>query len=395
MDDFDVAIVGGGLVGVSLAVALADLPLRIVLLEAAAPPASAPAWDERCIALNDASRRIFESLGIWDAVATEAEPIRATHVSERGRFGVARFEAADAGLEALGYNVPLRAIGAALWQRLRASRVELRCPARVTTLAAGDAHVELRFSSGAGAATLRVRLLAAADGADSAVRAALGIGAEVRDYAQQAVVSAVRLTRPHRGVAYERFTAEGPLALIPKPGDAASLVWTLPTAAASAALALGDEEYLARAQEVFGGRLGRFAALGRRSAHPLRRVVAKTPAAARVVLLGNAAQSLHPVAAQGFNLGLRDVAALAAALRATPEDPGAASVLAGFAEARASDRRRVSDFTDFLVRSFSNRVPGLAQARHWGLVAADLLPGARERLLRQHLGHFGLLPSGK
>ncbi|MDB5985477.1 MAG: 2-octaprenyl-6-methoxyphenyl hydroxylase [Nevskia sp.] len=390
----DIAIVGGGLVGASLAVALAGTSRRVLLIEAAQPPATAPAWDERCIALNDASRRIFEALGIWRELEAAAEPIRATHISERGRFGAARFTAADAGLDALGYNVPLRALGAALWQRLRASNVELLCPARVTAVTAQPDWVALQIA-GADASTtctIHAQLLAAADGAQSAVRAQLGIGAQTRDYAQHAVVSAVRLSRAHGGVAYERFTSDGPLALIPKPGSAASLVWTLPTAQVEAALAASDDDYLQRAQAAFGGRLGNFVELGRRFSYPLSRVVAESSAAPRVALLGNAAQSLHPIAAQGFNLGLRDVAALAGLLD-DGGDPGAAALLAEFSAARASDRKRVSGFTDLLVRTFSNRVPGLMQARHWGLVAVDLLPGLRESVLRQHLGHLGLPPA--
>lgn len=404
--DYDIAIVGGGLVGASLAVALADSSLRIVLIEAAQPPTSLPAWDERCIALNDASRRIFEMLGVWDQLKAQAMPILATHISERGRFGTARFGAADAGLEALGYNVPLRAIGTALLQRRRDSRVELRCPARVSAVTAYANRVELQIvhtaqnfidhNSVFASTTISTRLLAAADGAQSAVRKLLGIGAQTRDYAQHAVVSAVRLSRPHVGVAYERFTTSGPLALIPKMNlgasdncDAASLVWTLPSEQVPAALDANDYEYLQQVQAVFGGRLGRFTELGRRFAYPLARVIAEACTVPRVALLGNAAQSLHPVAAQGFNLGLRDVAGLAGLIAET-EDPGTAELLGAFRTLRADDRSRVSGFTDLMVRTFSNRLPGLAQTRHWGLVAVDLLPGLRESVLRQHLGHFGL-----
>ncbi len=410
--DYDIAIVGGGLVGASLAVALAESSWRIVLIEAAQPPISQPAWDERCIALNDASRRIFETLGIWRELEPDAMPILATHISERGCFGTARFSAADAGLEALGYNVPLRAIGAALWQRLRDSRVQVLCPARVTAVSVNTDRVELQIvsaepnvadqDSASASTTISARLLAAADGAQSAVRALLGIGAQTRDYAQHAVVSAVRLSRPHAGVAYERFTTSGPLALIPKTNlgardncNAASLVWTLPSEQLSAALDASDYDYLQQAQTVFGGRLGRFTELGRRFAYPLARVIAEVSKVPRVALLGNAAQSLHPVAAQGFNLGLRDVAGLAGLIAEIndADDPGAADLLAGFSALRAGDRSRVSGFTDLMVRTFSNRLPGLAQTRHWGLVAVDLLPGLRESVLRQHLGHFGL-PAG-
>ena len=390
MKDYDIAIIGGGLVGASLAVALAESPLRVVLVEAAAPPASSPSWDERCIALNDASHRIFSGYGVWEAMQADAAPIVATHISERGRFGTARFAASEAGLPALGYNVPLRAIGAALSARMRQlPNLSLLQPARLCALKAGVDAVELSVESGGATRTISARLVAAADGARSAVRDLLGIAAERRDYAQHAIVSAVRLSRPHQGVAYERFTPDGPIAVIPKPDGAASLVWTLPDEQVEARLALSDAAYLALAQDCFGGRLGRFTELGRRWSHPLARVLSDSLTAPRTVFIGNAAQSLHPVAAQGFNLGLRDVAALAAEI-GDAADPGAAASLAAYAERREQDRGRVSDFTDLMVRTFSNRVPFLSQARHWGLVAVELAPPLRQAVLRQHLGHLGL-----
>ncbi|MBL6749901.1 MAG: 2-octaprenyl-6-methoxyphenyl hydroxylase [Nevskia sp.] len=389
----DIAIVGGGLAGASLAVALAEAPLRLALIESAAPPAGQPAWDERCIALNDASRRIFEACGVWQALRGAAAPILATHISEQGRFGTARFAAADAGLEALGYNVPLRAIGAALLARLRAMpRLRLLQPARVEALDCAGDTVRLSVRTAGTVQVLAARLVAAADGADSSVRRLLGIGAERRDYGQQAIVSAVRLARPHRGVAYERFTPQGPVALIPKPGDTASLVWSVPQEQAARLLALDDAGYLAAVQQAFGGRLGNFLALGRRWAFPLARVMSERLVAPRVVLVGNAAQSLHPVAAQGFNLGLRDVAALAAQVSGAA-DPGDSGLLSAYESSRLHDRGRAGGLTDLMVRAFSNRVPGLAQGRHWGLVAVDLLSPLRESVLRQHLGHFGL-PGG-
>lgn len=387
---FDVAIVGGGLVGASLAVRLAGTALRVALIEAATPPASAPDWDERCIALNDASHRILSSLGVWPALAADAEAITATHISEKGRFGSTRFTADEAGLAALGYNVPLRAIGAALSQAM-ANTPDLTVlqPARVTAISESADDVALTVLDGAGERRLRARLVVAADGAQSSIREQLGLIAQTRDYHQHAIVSAVRLSRPHHGVAYERFTPDGPMALIPKPDDAASLVWTVPSERVDDMLAWSDDDYLAAAQATFGGRLGRFTALGARRGWPLARVMSDTLVAGRTVFIGNAAQSLHPVAAQGFNLGLRDVANLAERIVGVA-DCGDEVLLRDYAATRRSDRERVSGFTDLLVRAFSNRTPGLAQLRHWGLVAADLMPPVREALLRQHLGHLGL-----
>jgi len=392
----DVAIVGGGLVGASLALALANTPLKLALIEAAAPPVSVPAWDERCIALNDASRRIFAALNIWDELATQAAPITATHISERGRFGVARFNAAEAKLDALGHNTPLRALGALLLARAQAqANLQWFCPARVQGITLASNGAQLTLDSDA---RINAKLVVAADGASSALRALLGLGAEVRDYQQSAVVTAVRVQRDPNGVAYERFTPMGPFAVLPKPrllddsaeGHPCSLIWTLPTARAEALHGVPETDFIAEAQQVFGERLGRFLAIGRRIAYPLYRTVSETLTAPRVVFCGNAAQSLHPVAAQGFNLGLRDVHCLAARL-SQATDPGAAALLADYAASRADDRRHTADFTDQLVRLFSNRLPVVSSLRHLGLLAMDLVPSAKDAVLRQNLGHRGLM----
>jgi 2-octaprenyl-6-methoxyphenol hydroxylase len=390
MTAYDVVIVGGGLVGASLAVALAPSGRRVALLESTAPPKLPPGWDERCIALNVASRRIYEQLGLWPALRAEAEPIASTHISERGRFGVTRFTAAEAGEEALGWNVPVRALGAALWERLpQLPGVTLLCPAKVGALAVTDDAVELR---GEGFAPLHAKLVVACDGAQSAIRTLLGIGAQERDYHQVAIVGAVRSERPHHGVAYERFLPGGPLALIPKPDGRCSVIWTVPAEDAPAMLAWSDAEFLARLQDAFGHRLGRFVEAGRRNGHPLTRVLSDRLTAPRVIFAGNAAQTLHPVAAQGFNLGLRDIATVAELAGPAP-DPGAPKVLALYERRRADERDTVAGFTDRLVRIFSNAIPGLRSARHWGLLALDLIPPVKDAVMRQNLGFAGGTPA--
>ena len=403
-DTIDVAIVGGGLVGASLAVALSKTPLRLALIEAAPPPSGGKPpsgearWDERCIALNAASQQIFSAIGAWDELSGSAEPITWTHISERGRFGVARFMAADAGLAALGYNVPVRALGHALWSRLQQTDARIIAPAEVNEIHVGADSVICRVRhahrgsrgerAGAHGAPDRIkaRLLVAADGANSVVRQLLGLQAMTRDYGQSAIVTAVRVTRPNRGCAYERFTPDGPIALLPNPGNACSLVWTVPTARVEEMLAWADDVFLREAQQTFGERLGKFIELGRRSAHPLTRVMSESLSAPRVLLAGNAAQSLHPVAAQGFNLGLRDVATIAELLR-DPGDPGAPEILAEYESRRGRDRDVVSGFTDRLVRLFSNRIPGLSALRHLGLLALDLAPPLKEAVMWQNLGY--------
>lgn len=384
---FDAVIVGGGLVGASLALALAPLGRRVALIEAAAPPAGAPGWDERCIALNAASQRIFGALGVWEDLAPFATPILSTHISERGRFGVARFSAAEAGLPALGYNIPVRALGQVLWARMQATATQVHCPAKLKGLHAGADLASVVLEPDL---TLTTPLVIAADGAQSAVRAALQVGAETRDYGQHAIVTAVRPARPHQGCAYERFTPDGPIALLPKPDDAeghaCSLVWTVPSERVQAMLAWSEAEFLRAAQEQFGERLGIFKSLGKRSAYPLSRVLSGQLSASRVLFAGNAAQSLHPVAAQGFNLGLRDVAAVAEWLPGQ-SDAGSEGALRAYEHSRLRDREQVSGFTDHLVRLFSNRVPGLSALRHLGLLALDLAPPLKAQVLWQNLGY--------
>ena len=394
----DVVIVGGGLVGASLAIALAPSGKRITLIEAAAPPKSSPAWEEREIALNVVSRRIYQGLGVWDRMAAEATPILVTHISERGRFGVARFTAEEAGEKALGWNVPVRVLGATLWHKLgELSNVTVLCPEEVKGIEVESEGVRVIPSpstgprAGSARDSLLSRLVVACDGAQSVIRKALGVGAQVHDYEQTAIVSGVRPERPHRGVAYERFMPDGPVALLPKPDDRCGLIWTVPTAKAAALLAASDAEFLAQLQEAFGRRLGRFTEVGRRFGMPLTRVLSDRLTAPRVMFAGNAAQTLHPIAAQGFNLGLRDIATIAE-LVADAADPGSPEVLAEYERRRRGERTTVSDFTDGLVRIFSNSIPGLAGARHWGLLALDLLPPVKRAVIRQNIGFAGATP---
>ncbi len=394
-NEFDVVIVGGGLAGASLAVALAPSGKRIALIEAAPPSKAEPAWDERTIALNAASRHIYEGMGIWDALRPEAEPILATHISERGRFGVARFTAKEAGEEALGYNLPLRAISAVLWRTLKASvNVEIICPALVDGIENSPEQVELKLRRGSDEKkeSFMANLVVAADGAQSNVRKLLKIGARQHDYGQTAILSTVKPERSHEGIAYERFTEDGPIAVLPRPGRRCALIWTVPSEKATGMLAWSDHEFLENLHEAFGHRLGGFLQCGIRQGYPLTQTISEKLTAPRVIFAGNAAQTLHPVAAQGFNLGLRDIATVAELLEGGG-DPGSPGVLAEYESRRASDREKVAGFTDQLVRIFSNAVPGLSSARHLGLLALDLLPPIKAAVMRQNLGYAGNTPS--
>ena len=386
-DDFDLAIAGGGLVGASLALALAPLGLRIALVEAVAPVAGSgghPSFDGRTTALANGSVRVFRSLDVWRHMQREATAIRRIHVSEQG-------------LEALGYVLPNRVIGAGLWEGLRrVSGVETLAPARVigTTLA-GDRR---RLTIERDGATLDIgaRLVVAADGARSVIREQAGIEAEHWPYGQTAIIATLTTQRFHDHVAYERFTPEGPIAVLPLSDGRCGLVWTRHPDEAARILALPDEAFLAELQVAFGFRLGRLLRVGVRHSYELALSRAGRHVAPRLAVVGNAAQSMHPIAGQGFNLGLRDAVSLAEVIadaRASGGvDAGDEAVLRAYEEWREEDRRRIVAFTDGLVRLFATPLATLRGLRSLGLLAFDTLPPAKAAMSRLSVGAAGRVP---
>ena len=386
----DVAIVGGGMVGASLALALASSALKIMLIEGVAPGAvGQPSFDDRATALGNGTRSMLQALQVWPAIAPQAAAIEAIHVSDAGHPGVARLRAAEQGIDAFGYVVTNRVLGQVLWQALQRCENVARCmPARATWRGVAADWALLEVTAANQSTKVQARLVVAADGADSAVRAAVGLGADTVDYAQVAIIANVGTAQPHQGQAYERFTAFGPIALLPLQDGNRGLIWTLPAAAASRVLGLADREFLRELQRAFGWRAGRFSRVGRRGQYPLALTRASETLAPRCVLIGNAAQALHPVAGQGFNLGMRDAAMLAELLVTAPDDCGAAPLLAGFDAARTADRSGITRFTDRLVRGFGDRRPGMAMLRSLGLLAFDLSPTAKSALSRLSWG-FG------
>lgn len=395
----DVAIVGGGLVGASLALMLAQLKLRAVLIEAVPfGAAEQPSFDERTTALSNGSRRIFEALEVWPAVARSTAAIRRIHVSDKGRFGFARLSAEEQGLSALGFVVVNRLLGAALWGRMQTQPVKIMAPARVTDVRHEDSHCALEVEHNATRIVVRAKLVVAADGANSAVRSAAGIDSTSKDYGQTAIICNTVSQRFHDHVAYERFTPTGPIAVLPLTDARVGLIWTVASETAAEVLALSDAEFLQRLQNEFGFRLGRFLRVGRRFSYPLSLTRASTHIAPRLAVVGNAAQGLHPIAGQGLNLGLRDAASLAEVLAdagsetSSDFDPGAASILERYSDWRLQDSRRIVAFTDGLVRGFT-RPPGpLALLRDVGLLAFDLLPPAKDALSQLSLGAAGKIP---
>ena len=390
--DCDVAIVGGGLVGASLALALTGLGLSITLIEAVLPEEeSQPSFDTRTTALSNGSRRVFEGLGIWDEVAREATAIRQIHISERGRFGSAVIDAAQEGIPALGFVVENRVVGRALWRRLRhAKELTLWAPAKVASASVESGCSCLTLTDGR---VLRARLAVAADGIASRVREGAGIGATRSDYGQVAVIAQATPGQLHDHVAYERFTPSGPIAALPIPDGRVGLIWTLEPDEAQRVLALNDAQFLSELQVAFGWRLGKFRAVAPRHAYPLSLVKADSPEAPRTVMIGAAAQGMHPIAGQGLNLGLRDAATLAEVLADAPgEDPGSPELLARYAQWRQTDRNAIIGFTDGLVRLFGSRIGPVRMARGLGLVLFDLSPTAKSAMSKLSQGFAGRLP---
>jgi 2-octaprenyl-6-methoxyphenol hydroxylase len=389
----DVAIVGGGMVGASLALALAETGLSILLIEGVAPDSTAqPSFDDRTTALGNASRRIFQALGVWPAIAPRAAPIHTIHVSDAGRFGFARLRAREQDIEAFGFVVSNRIIGAALWEKLaRQSSVTLRVPAKTERVQITPDSVQLILGGGT-PEEWTARLVVAADGAHSSVRAAAGIVADVEDYVQVAIVANVGTDRAQDGTAYERFTPSGPLAVLPLYDGSYGVVWTARPEGAQALLSLSDEDFLRELQARFGWRAGKFIRAGRRASYPLKLSRATATVATRTVLIGNAAQALHPVAGQGFNLGLRDAAILAEILAHAQGDVGSPALLEQFSQWRSADRSGVVGFTDGLVKLFGDTRPGMGTLRSLGLLLFDVTPPAKSALARVSAGFGGKTP---
>ena len=388
MSRVQLAIIGGGLVGASLALALQEgarqRGWRILLIEPFAPGNSyQPSYDARSSALSYGTRQIYERLGLWPALSARAEPIRQIHVSDRGRFGATRLSAESEGVPALGYVVENAWLGQCLWQALDAEVVEWRCPAEVTALQAlGDGY-RLTLNDGS---QLDCDLAVLADGGRSGLREQLGITVKTTPYGQNALIANISTAEAHQGQAFERFTDEGPMALLPLSENRSALVWTRQGSDAQRLAALPDREFLAELQQVFGYRLGALTQVGARHLYPLSLVEASEQVRPHLVVLGNAAHSLHPIAGQGYNLSLRDTLALAEALLDSPATPGDFSVLQDYLQRQRLDQQMTVGFSDQVTRLFSTAQPLLVAGRNLGLLGLDLLPPAKHWFARQAMG---------
>lgn len=393
MENVDVLIVGGGLVGSSLAIALERSGLRVALAEAVPPKVDMqPSYDERNLALARATVNALQAIGVWTHCGARATPIRKIHVSRQGEFGVVRLDAAKHGVDAFGATLPARELGNGLLARLDECRgLQRFAPAKVEAISTRTDCVEVALSTSEGTKTVRTRLLVGADGTNSFVRSALGIESESVDYAQTAFVATLT---PERAIdsAYERFTATGPVALLPLTQGRAGVVLTVPTADAARVAALDGAGFIALLHERFGWRLGKLSKPGKRVSYPLRRLYAQGIVAPRVALIGNAAQTLHPIGAQGFNLGLRDALTLAELLVESKGDVGDPALLAEYAQRRRKDRESTARQSDALARWSANESPPLKLLRSVGLLALDRIAPLQTAMVRRGMGFRGRVP---
>lgn len=394
MPGHDVLIVGGGLVGASLAIALERLGLDVGLVEAAPAGALPPVFDQRNLSFAEATVNALTALGVMSLLQQPSGSIRRIHVSSAGDFGRVHLNAADYGRAAFGQVVVARDFGEALEARLQQlAQLTRYRPARFVGLQrlADDAR-SVRIAEADGERVLRAKLVVAADGARSAVRDAVHIGVEEHDYQQTLFVAKLRTQKVPDGTAYERLTRSGPTALLPRGDGSYGLVHGVSRTDADDVSGLDDRAFLARVQTAFGWRAGRFLEVGPRSSYPLTRCVAQALRAPRVALVGNAAQSLHPLGAQGFNLGLRDALTLAECIAERPEDPGAEAVLTRYAQRRAEDRQRTLAFSDGLARISANTAPLLRPLRSAGLLACSGLGWLQGWLAGGAMGYRGDTP---
>ncbi len=390
----DVLIIGGGLVGASLAIALDRLGLQVGLVEATPVGVMPAVFDQRNLSFARATVNALTTLGVMAKLRTATGPIRRIHVSRQGDFGRTRLEAADYGHEAFGQVVVARDFGEALEERLTELRGLTRYrPARFIALAdASTGSRTVRIADASGEHELSARLLVAADGSHSSVREALGIATSEHDYLQTLFVARMRAEQAPDGSAYERFGEHGPTAVLPRGDRHFGVVHGVARAQADAVAAEGDAAWIARIQRAFGWRVGRFLSTGARSAYPIVKIVAERVVDARAVVLGNAAQTLHPIGAQGFNLGLRDALTLAE-LIGQGADPGAAALLDAYAQRRREDRRMTLEFSDGLARITGNTSPLLRPLRSLGLLAADQSQALQSMLVGGAMGFRGHVPA--
>ena len=389
--DYDVIVAGGGAIGSAFAVALQRLgQFTVAVVEMKPPSDKSSVRDERGLALSLTSQTIFDALGVWPLLATTAQAIERLHISEQGRLGAVRISARSLQVPALGYTVPADHLATVLRQLLiKSSALDLLCPATVTGVDLSNERTHVSVNMEGRKRVLTTKLLVVADGTASPTRALLGVGVTTKDYAQVAIVSTVKSKRDHAGTAYERFTMNGPLAVLPGTDHKQVVVMTVAASCADEYLQLNERSYLEEVASRFGRRLGQLSDLGQRHAYPLQQLLVKQQVAARAAILGNAAHTVHPNGAQGLNLGLRDAITLAETVTmaaSRSEDIGSPSVLQAYQRCRVADQQRVVAFTDNLAKTFYTHRLLHQILRNAAMFTADVLPSLKYHIIRRAMG---------
>jgi 2-octaprenyl-6-methoxyphenol hydroxylase len=403
-NDVDIAIVGAGLVGLPLALGLSAQGWSVVLIEASKPLQSSAsegtidassrisikesALRQRCTAMNVGTQQWLVRNGLWGCLAEDACTIERVNVSHKGYFGATRLQAAEFGLKALGYVVNNQNYVQHLRAACENSAIDLQFNARVVSVEHDEHSVTLNMGNGA---SQKARLLIAADGINSVVRESTGIATSQVDYEQSAVLGMVELATPHGGIAHERFTQTGPLALLPRPGLFMNFVDCIAPSEQSTIEKMTDYEYLTRLQTRFGYRLGKFKHVGPRFVMPLLRIESEAQTSRRTVLMGNAVRLLHPVGGQGYNLSMRDVDELVKLLdKDVVSDPGADKLLTDFALARRADQKSIVRLTDMLARGFRGHASIPGHLRSTALLGLDMISPLRKQFASKTMGVTGL-----
>jgi len=394
--DYDILIVGGGLAGNCLALALKDSGLRIAIIEASTREQlhNSPAGD-RALALSAGTITNLQALNVWKGVEEVATAIKDIHISDRGHFGKARLSAKKQGVDALGYVISARDIEGQVAGLVEQAGIEQICPARIVGLMSGLESVNVSLKKDGKSINLSARLLVGADGGQSSVRSLLEIPQQVTEYGQTALVTTVKSSVPHNNVAYERFTESGPLAMLPASKEECSVVWTRANEEAEDLITSSEEDFLAQLQQFFGYTLGELSLTALRRAFPLTLIRAESMVSGRVVIIGNAVHQLHPVAGQGFNLGIRDVMQLAEMIIQQQQknaDVGDSKFLHQYAKSRQKDHDQTIGFTDKVVKIFSTDWLPVAAARSISLAVMDHIPFAKSVLAKHAMGLSGRLP---
>lgn len=398
-EQYDLIIIGGGPVGVSLCLALANLPIRIAVIEAKAINYHSPTpSDQRSIALSYASFKIFSNLGLKQDLLLNSTPIYNIHVSDQGRFGSTLFSAKESQVPALGYVISFDAINQLLGQHLHHCRnVNLFSPAQIIDVSKNQDNLwQINIKHNNQLVSIKSHFIVAADGNNSTIRQQQQIPIIEKDYPQTAILTKLSLKHAHLNTAYERFTRDGAVALLPLNDLSASIVWTMPHSRAKQMMSMTDDLFLYNLQQTFGFRLGQFTEAGTRKCFPLKMIIAKQQIKSGLLLLGNAAQSLHPIAAQGFNLALKHVAFLADAIsKAHIEkiDITDNYLIENYLNIIDKDRQHIINFTHYLTKIFGNDYFLVNSIRDSGLLLLDLLPISKKIFTKKCMGLSGRLPN--